>query len=63
MSLHLSDEAVGGQAEFGDTRVPDVFDQRADFISFGDVVSRTGEKRRAPCYSYRPDLLRPPGTQ
>lgn len=43
VSLHLSDEAVGRQAQFGNAGVPDVFDQRADFIGFGDVVGSTTE--------------------
>lgn len=48
ISLHLFDEAVGRQPQFGDSRVPDVFNQRADFISFGDVVRRTAEKPKSP---------------
>ena len=44
MRLQLTDEAVGGEAEFGNTCVPDVFDQRADLIRFRDVVRRTAER-------------------
>lgn len=46
--LHLTDESVGRQAQFGDPRVPDVFNQRADLISFGDVVRRTAETHTSP---------------
>lgn len=48
MSLHLADEPVGRQAQFGDPRVPDVFNQRADLIGFGDVVRRTAETHKSP---------------
>ena len=49
VSLQLTDEAVGGEAEFGDTRVPDVFDQRADLICFRDVVRCTTETETTSC--------------
>lgn len=49
MSLHLTDEAVSREAEFGDPCVPNVFNQRADFISFGDIVRRTAETNKSPC--------------
>lgn len=49
MSLHLTDEAVSREAQFGDPCVPDVFNQRADFISFGDIVRRTAETNKPPC--------------
>lgn len=48
VSLHLTDESVGRQAQFGDPRVPDVFDQRADLVSFGDVVRRAAETHKSP---------------
>lgn len=41
VSLQLVYEAVSREAEFGNTRVPDVFDQRADLIGFRNVVRRT----------------------
>lgn len=47
VSLHLTDEPVGRQAQLGDPRVPDVFDQRADLVSFGDVVRRTAETHKS----------------
>lgn len=46
MSLKLTDEAVGGEAEFGNPCVPDVFDQRADLVCFRDVVRRTTEAHK-----------------
>lgn len=49
MSLHLTDESVSREAQFGDPCVPDVFNQRADFISFGDIVRRTAEAHEPPC--------------
>lgn len=49
VGLHLTDEAVGGQAEFGNACVPDVFDQRADFVCFRDVVGRTADTHKPPC--------------
>lgn len=48
VSLHLTDESVSRQAQFGDSCVPDVFNQRADLISFGDVVRRTAETHKSP---------------
>lgn len=46
MSLLLVDEAVSGQAEFGDARVPDVFHQRPDLICLGNVVGRTTQTHK-----------------
>lgn len=44
VSLLLTDEAVCREAQFGNSCVPDIFDQRSDLISFRDVVRCTMEK-------------------
>lgn len=48
MSFQLTNEAVSGEAEFGNARVPDVFHQRADFVCFRDVVRCTTVTHK-PC--------------
>lgn len=56
MSLHLTDEAVSREAQFGNPCVPDVFHQRADFIGFGDIVRRTAKTHKPPCKTSKKKL-------
>ena len=45
MSLLLADEAVCGEAELGDARVPDVLHQSPDIVGFRDVVRRAADRQ------------------
>ena len=45
MSLLLADEAVSGEAELCDARVPDVLHQSPDSVSFRYVVRRAADRQ------------------